>query len=169
MKENIELTIKKIASLVKKDDYETALNCCDELIADAPQAWIAYREKADILESLKRYNEALVVRETLIDIGSDEPSDYYDLCRLSLKLGKNNEAIHWADECIKLSNIHNNFYYHDASVFYKANALLNLKRYQEAIDASNTLENGYGTYLSGIGMRTKEDILKEAGYSIKNN
>jgi len=159
---NIDQDVMEIRSLLSNSEYELALNKCDELIKLFPDAWNVYRMKADIYNDQKNYKEEWEVRQHLIAVNSEEPSDYYDLTRLALRLGYYREAVSMANMGISLCEKHNNLYYFQACYFYKANALLSLKKYDEVADACSHLDDGYGTYISNQGMVAKEDLIKKA-------
>ena len=159
---NIDNCITEIQSLLSKSEHELALKKCEDLINAFPEAWNGYRLKSDILNDQKKYKEEWDVRQNLIKLNSEEPSDYYDLTRLALRLGYYKDAISTADIGINLCKKHDNFYYFQACNFYKANALLNLKKYDQVLDACSHLDDGYGTYITNQGMVTKEDLIKKA-------
>ncbi|MBI3560576.1 MAG: hypothetical protein HY080_02520 [Gammaproteobacteria bacterium] len=148
------------------EKFDSALAVCEQLIHDLPESWSVYRRKADILEAMNERNQALTVREHLTKVGTEEPADFYDLTRLCVSLQRYKEAIKWAEKCISLCAIHDNFYYYNAAYFYKSFSELKLMRFGESIDTSAHLKDGYSTYINGYGVVTKEDIILEAKINI---
>ncbi len=157
--QQIELRIKEVQNLHKSGDYKKSLGLCNSFIRDYPKAWVGYRTKADILLDVKDYQEALITWEKLAEIGSDEPSDYYDLSRLCLSLGKNRECVDWAEKAIALCKQHKKFYYFQACHFYMTNALINLGLFSAALRCCNILDDGYSAHIRGVGVKNKEELL----------
>jgi tetratricopeptide (TPR) repeat protein len=159
--------IDEIRSLYDRKLYDLALEKNDEFISDYPSAWIGYREKADILEASGRFDEALSIRKHLVELSSEEPCDFYDFVRLSVNLGEYGYAIVIADKGIVLCEDNSEYYYYQALHFYKAYALVKSHKYKEAIQSCLKLEGDYGTYISGVGMVKRGEILDEARVEIK--
>ena len=158
----IEDSLSEIRALSKSKQFNDALAVCENLVSEHPKECFGYRAKADVLQLMGDHSEALVAREEVAKLGSEEPSDYYDLARLCFSMGRNEECIRWADRALLLSKKHDSDYYMQASHFFKANALLNINSFQEVLDICAFLEDGYGTFISGKGMVTKEDIVRSA-------
>jgi tetratricopeptide (TPR) repeat protein len=152
--------IKKIQALKSKGSYEEGIRLCNEFIEKHPEAWVGYREKADILCRQGKYQEAMIERQKLAELNSEEPADYYDLAILALILGDNKNCVKWADTCLSWSKIHEYTYYYQASNFHKAVALKNLGCFTDALEVCGSLDDGYGSFISGEGFVVKEDLIK---------
>ncbi|MDD1617187.1 MAG: hypothetical protein CG439_2343 [Methylococcaceae bacterium NSP1-2] len=157
---SVEERIKKIQTLTAKGIYKDGIKLCNEFIEKYPDTWIGYREKADILCLQGKYQEAMNERLKLAELNSEEPSDYYDLTRLSLTLGDNQSCIKWADICLSWSKMHEHTYYCQASNFYKAVSLKNLGFFADALKVCECLDDEYGTFINGEGFIAKEDLIK---------
>ncbi len=155
-----EKQIKRIQALKSKGSYEDGIKLCNDFLEKYPKAWIGYREKADILCLQGKHQEAMIERQKLAELNSEEPADYYDLARLALTLGDNTNCVKWADTCLSWSKIHQHTYYCQASNFYKAVALKNLGCFTDALEVCGSLDDGYGTFISGEGFVVKEDLIK---------
>lgn len=152
--------IKIIQALKSKGNYEDGIKLCNEFLEKYPGAWIGYREKADILCRQGKYQEAIIERQKLAELNSEEPADYYDLAILALTLGDNKSCVKWADTCLSWSKIHEYTYYSQAANFHKAVALKNLGNFADALNICEGLDDGYGTFISGEGFVAKEDLIK---------
>ncbi|WP_275100409.1 tetratricopeptide repeat protein [Sedimenticola hydrogenitrophicus] len=164
---DIRKRIEKIRSLYDRKQYDLALVKSDEFISIYPEAWVGYREKADILEASRRFEDALSVRRYLAEFPSEEPSDFYDLARLSVSLGLYREAITAADRGIALCEDNSEHYYFQALYFYKSFALVKTQNYKDAIQACMKLEDDYGTHITSVGMVHRADIVTEAKNAIE--
>lgn len=157
----------KARGFFKNSRHTDALKLYDSFIARNPDAWVGYREKADVLRAQKMYQLALETLEKLTGIGSEEPNDYYDLARLCVILGKYTDAIYWADIGISLCEKHENYYYYKASHFYKAYSLVKLSQYKEALEACLKLDDDYSAHIADVGMVTRKSIVSEAKFGIE--
>lgn len=158
--------LNKIKILTDYKQYDEALSLCEDLIAEHPKGWFGYREKAHVLDMKREGAESLACRRKVAELGSDEPGDYYHLAITCQSLGEYQECVSWADYGIMLCEQHNHYYYHPSCVFFKANALLALQRYEDALAQALTLDDGFKTWVNGKGIITKEDIIKSAEYAL---
>jgi len=159
---NIDPEFEKIKSHVKSGEYDMALLLCDQFISRYPDAWMGYREKASILTKMKNYKEALSVQEKLVEIGSEEPCDYYDLAHNYIYFGMFRECVVSSDACISICKKHNHYYYYKPCCFTKAFGLLRLKEYKAALEACGEIDGDFSVYVSKVGMVSIIDIVNQA-------
>lgn len=156
------IKLKQIDKFVSENNKEACLNLCAELITEYPETPSAFRKKADALEGFGELDDSYSARQALTDLGDDEPADFYDLALLSWKMQLPHECIEWAQKAIAACKKHNRDYYYQASNFYKAVSEIQIGYFEDALQSSRNLEDGYKTYVYKNGMISKEAIIEQA-------
>lgn len=161
--QEVQRLVSQIDTLRKQKAFDEALSASEKIIVDNPGWCCGYRKKADVLKSMKKYREAYNVMHILAKLESEEPSDYYELCLWGLSFGSNSEAAEWAKTGIELCEKNEHHYYFQSLHFLSAYAFINLKKFSEALESLSNIEDGYSVYLyGGLGMKTKEELIKSA-------
>lgn len=105
--------------------------------------------KADILDRLGRYEEAISQYDLVLDIKKNDAVAYNNKACILNKLNKYNEALQSAVEAIKL----------DSNLAYayenKAKALLGMEMYEECIEACNSSLNIYKYLVETYSIKIK--------------
>jgi tetratricopeptide (TPR) repeat protein len=158
----LNLILKKAYDYAQRSDYETALSICNWLIQDTSTKIAGYRKRAAIHEHMGDVKKAISDLKHVISKYKEEPADYYGLGLLQLKHGCLEDAIDSFSGAIESGNKANNDYYKYGSYLFRAETYLKIKEYNKAISDCNKLPAGYKTYISGVGMRSKEEIIDES-------
>ena len=143
---DIKSWISKGNVLLKLERYDDAINAIDEIIKIDSTNIDAFGQKGKILEKLKRYDEAVNCYDKVltIDINNEEAIKNKNILEENLKKQRYSELISKIetlfyqqkdystviDLCDKASDIDKE---NHISYLYKANSLLQLSRYEEAI------------------------------------
>ncbi|HEV2580644.1 MAG TPA: tetratricopeptide repeat protein, partial [Ktedonobacteraceae bacterium] len=98
-----------------------------------PRRVRVYKEKADLLQNLERYEQAVAVLEQLTHLDRENAAEYY------LQQGKLLERLQYNDRALEAYNnaikVDSNGAWLETTYQRKGDLLLNLKRYEEAVDA----------------------------------
>lgn len=154
----LEEKTELISSLIKNEDYESALNVCNELVEKYNFSHKIMSDRAFLNYSIGRIDEALDDLQTLIDIHPESPSAYVKRAAWNLELGNDIQAINDLTIVILMRDE----FYLEVSYFYRAMAYLNLGMRDEAYnDYMNLSEDFYfwiKTPKEGTRFLSNEDI-----------
>lgn len=150
----------EIALLKDRKMYDEALLKCNQPTKNNCEKLLLARERADIFHLMGDIYRSLQCAIEMEKLGSQEPSDYYDLTRRGLELGENKNAVAWADIGLALCEDHNQSYYRQSLNFHKACALINMMQYPEALRALDLVENGYSVYMPNKGVIKKDQLVR---------
>lgn len=81
---------------VRRGEYEAALACFDRLLANPPsaeEAFVAQANRASVLESLKRYEEALDAYERALQLDGNDAWLWHNMSILLMNQGRLDEAL----------------------------------------------------------------------------
>jgi len=154
--------LKQVDRLVSENSKEDCLTLCAELVSEYPETPSVFRKKADVLEEFGELDDSYSARQELINLGDDEPADFYDLALLSWRMQQPHECIEWTQKAITACKKHDRNYYYQASNFYKAVSEVQVGYFEDALQSSRNLEDGYKTYVYKNGMISKEAIIEQA-------
>ena len=154
LKEKIEL----VSSLIKSEDYENALNICNELVEKYTLAYEIVSERAFINYSLGKTDHALADLQTLIDLRPDSPTAYVKRAVWNLEFGNDLQAINDLTVVILMGDE----FYIEVSYFYRAIAYIHLGMrdyaYNDYVNLSDDFNFRVKTLKEGTRFLSKEDI-----------
>lgn len=88
-----------------------------------------------------------------------EPDYYYTRGILFFKISRYTEAVRDFTEVLRLCDFHNSNYYREGAHFFRADAYVRLKQYDEARADCAHVRDDFQTWTDSL--RTKECILNE--------
>ncbi len=140
-------------------DFQSALEVCQILLNEPATNLAGLRARADIYSDMREKELELADRESLANLGSEEPGDYYELGIGLWRSGRFPEAATAFSEAISLGNKEDFDYYTNSSRMHLVATLLKLKRYDEASRECLLIPDNYSSYLPS-GMMTKEQLME---------
>ncbi|NVD97748.1 M48 family metallopeptidase [Massilia sp. BJB1822] len=158
----LEGVLRAAYAMASKGDYVAALDLCNWLVEESTTEIAGLRQRAAVLEHMNNIEAAIADLRVVTEKYPYEPADFHALGTLMLGFGDTSQAVAAFDKAIQLGREKKFAYYENSSSLFRAEALLKLNLYKEALEDARRLPPGYGTYIAGSGMRTKEQILKEA-------
>ena len=141
-------------------EYDEALRLCNEVLEEIPDSTDALRERSFVYRHMRDTRAAAKDLTRLIELGSDEPVDYFDRGDCYIDLGDQEQAIRDLTRVVELGEIHQHRYYTNAAYFFRAYALFAAGRYAEALVDCERLRDGF-TFFVGGTVRTKESLTAE--------
>lgn len=153
---------KATYNLACKGEYEEALDICNWLIASKSTEAAGFRQRAAVKEHMSDIGGAIDDLRVAIAQSDEEPADFHALGLLLLESGSTIDAIVAFEKAICIGEKLDDGYYMNSSLLFKAEAHLRRANYAEALADVVRLPNGYRAHVSGVGMRTKEQIEAEA-------
>jgi tetratricopeptide (TPR) repeat protein len=163
----LEGTLRAAYGMAIKGDYAEALDLCNWIIEDPATEIAGLRQRAAVLEHMNDIEASIADLRIVTEKFPFEPADFHALGTMMLSVGETSAAVAALSIAIKLGKEKKFTYYENSSFLYRAEAQLKLNLYKEALEDAGRLPAGYGTYISGSGMRTKEQISKEATDALK--
>jgi hypothetical protein len=154
--------IEKIHGHSEKKEFSLALAICQHLIIFEATRIAGYRERAEIWQTMTEHDLAVHDLQKIVDLGSVEPVDYYNLGIAELRGSEVKKAVAAFTRGIELGQIHQSSYYTQSCRFHRAAAFLRLGMPREAIEDCGEVEEGYRCFLPSEGMRSKEELVAQA-------
>lgn len=158
----LEVVLQAAYGLVLKSQDADALALCDWLIEEPGTMMAGHRQRSAVLEYMGHLQNAISDLEFVTSQGSQEPADFHALGILYFKSLDMVKAETAFTQALHLSDAAGNSYYENSCRIFRAEARLKLKNCKEALTDAKELPGRYSTYLPGIGMRSKEQIIAEA-------
>jgi GT2 family glycosyltransferase len=87
---------------VAQEDWPAALDCYQQIVAQAPGDWQAYHQLGDIWLRLHRWQEAAVAYQQALDLRCDQAWTWHNLALALRKLGQRQQALNC---CQALTNL----------------------------------------------------------------
>ncbi len=165
--DELEAIVRQAYRLACKEQYADALEICNWLIEEESTAIAGYRQRAAVKEHMRDVNGAIQDLTVVTSRFAHEPADFHALGILLLQNGNTLDAIAAFGTAINLGKSSGNNYYSNSSLLFRSEAFLKRDDLEDAINEVTGLPNGYGTYISGTGMRTRENILDDATAALK--
>lgn len=159
--------LKTVVRRVLDRKYPEALAICDWLIEDPATAVAGYRERATVKELMGDAEAAIADLSKVIESGTVEPADFHALGILLLKNGNTAAAVESFTRSINHGTQQDFNYYTNSSLLFRAEALLKLTDYENALKDASRLPENYEAHVAGQGMRSKEAIISEATLEIE--
>ena len=159
--------LKSAYDLASKHQYDKALDICNWIIEDPSSEIAGYRERAAIKQHMKDLDGAILDLESVISRFDREPGDFHSLGILLLQNGATVKAIDAFSRAIALGDEADFHYYTDSSLLFRADAHLKRTNFADALADVMRLPAGYKVYISGSGMRSKEQISAEASMALE--
>ncbi|UOD27745.1 hypothetical protein INH39_19835 [Massilia violaceinigra] len=164
----------ELASILKtaydyacRKNYEKAIELCDWLVQDSSTEIAGRRERAAVKTLMGDVDGAIVDLQYVLEIDGLEPADFHALGILLFQNGSTIEAIERFGDAVKIGEAAKNYYYTNSSLLFRAEAKLKTCDFEGALRDVSGLPDGYKTYFSGTGMRSKEDIADEASAALE--
>ena len=152
--------IEKIRQLAKREDYDLALDLCDQEIATSSdldrlysaRAYVNYR-KGDSAQAIADINLA-------IEKNPKEPHYFYIYGIYLFECGRYDDAIKQFSTAIQLSKDYGSVYYLTPSYFFRADCYVRLKEYEKALaDCENIPQE---TAIWTDRLKSKSEIILQA-------
>lgn len=157
--DELERYLRQVEKLREGSNFQAALEACQVLVDELSTRSAGLRARADVHADMRNRELELADRKALVDLGSKEPSDYFDLGVASWKAGLLNEAIGMFEQSIRLGEEENFHYYTNVSRMHLAALLIKLHRRDEALRECKLIPKDYSSYLPD-GMTTREQLLE---------
>lgn len=120
------------------------------------------RQRAAVKQQMQDFEGAIQDLQSAVALFPYEPGDFYFLGILLLRMGSTEAAIRALSETISADARAGSSYYTEGALLFRAEAHLKNCDYREAIADVSNLRPGFKTFISGSGMRGKEQIFEEA-------
>lgn len=157
----LERCLTKIDVLSRALDHSGALALCGVLMLDPLTRRAGLRARADVYAEMKERNLEVADREELVAIDDVEPGDRFDLGVSLWRQGRIEDAAQSFQRSVEIGGAEGFDYYANASRMHLAGVLLLLGRKDEALLISQSVPEGYSSYLPG-GVRTREQLIEAA-------
>lgn len=155
----LERYLRSVEKLRNASDFQAALEACQQLIDDPTTHAAGLRARADVYADMRDSDSELADRVAIVEAGSPEPSDCFDLGVALWKSGQFSRAASMFEQSIELGEKEDFHFYTNASRMHLAALLIKLQRRNEAIRECQLVPDGYSSYLPD-GMTTKERLLE---------
>ncbi len=143
--------LNEIKKLSEKEDYETALAICDEILSQDPTDGSTLREKSFALIGIGQVEMAVAILSTL-SASTNEPSDYFDLARANMRIGNHFDAIKALDHAIEIGDKEDFDYYLSSALFLRAFSLIEVNEKSRALDDITRLPDDMRFWVPGTGL-----------------
>lgn len=154
---SIDHQISEIRRLDKEGKEDAALDLIKNLISEFPKESRLWSFQGTLYAKKKIYKEALRSLSKAITL-SPEGIFYFQRGRYNLTLGNVSEAIIDFNYALSTDN-YNDITFTQELYFHRAEALIKLKKKQEALSDIAHIPDGYQTWTSKL--RSKADLLSE--------
>ena len=155
------MDIRGVYKLAKEGMYDEAIQICGKYIAAHPNQREGYKQRSFIFGRMKLWKDAIKDVDILINMGHEEPDDYFSRGRWHLMAGNVSSAIDDFSKIIEIEGVLQRKYYTESAYFYRAKAYIEIGLFQEAIDDCEKIRDGFNVHLMGK-LVSKADILSEA-------
>lgn len=152
--------LKQAVKCSEKKNYLEALTLCSEVIADYPNDPTGYRARSHIYALMKEPEQAIRDIDQVIRLKPEEPAHYFTRGRWKLEVSESAQAVADLTKVIELSASYGDEYYTEMARFFRAEALLRLGRYDEALADCEQVRDEVQTYIHPR-VKSKADILDE--------
>jgi tetratricopeptide (TPR) repeat protein len=157
----LENLLRQAYSFAKKGDYISAFAICNWLIEDPFTILAGKRKRAAVYEHQGDIEKAVEDLESVISSVADEAADMYSLGLLYLQVDRLQDAVAILAKGIQICLDEKFEYYLNSCRILRAEALLRLRRADQALLDLGQLPPGYSVYVYGYGIRTKEAMIAE--------
>ena len=157
---DIDKRLEEAAAKTLQRKHDEALRLCNEVLEEVPDSTDALRERSFVYRHMRDVRAASKDLTRLIELGSEEPSDYVVRGNCYIDMGDQEQAIRDLTRAVELGEIHQFHYYTDLACFFRAYAFFAAGRYAEALADCERLREGY-TFFVGGTIRTKESLMNE--------
>lgn len=140
--------------------FDEALDACRSLIDCQSTRVAGLRARADVYADTGQLELETADRSALVDLDSQEPSDYFELGACLWKSGKISQATEVYARGIGLGDKQNFHYYTNACRIHLSALLLKQGQYGAALVECQLLPPGYTSFLPVDGVTTKENLLE---------
>lgn len=157
---NIRIQLDKASKLFAAGKHAQAIDLYSAVIATDPEEPTAYRERARCHYRMGQLDEALADLSRAIEL-APSPGTYFTRGRYCL------EASRFHDACADFSNVlelergREERPFFEAAAFFRAEAHVNLGRFEEALRDCMEIREDFSLYVLGR-MRTRNEIIENA-------
>ncbi len=152
-------TIAKAKQLARAGDGPAAIALADEAINRYPHKIDGWMVRGFVHELEDEYESAAADMTRAIELNSLEPHLYYSRGRYFFHLGDDRNAADDFSQGLRLSKFHNNDYYREELLFWRAEAFLRLGKKKEALEDLATVSDDFTSWT--FKLRTKQDLLRD--------
>ena len=157
---DIDKRLEEAMAKTLQRKHDEALRLCNEVLEEVPDSTDALRERSFVYRHMKDVRAASKDLTRLIELGSEEPGDYFVRGDCYINMGDYEQAIRDLTRVVELGEFHQFHYHTDLACFFRAYAFFAAGRYAEALADCERLREGY-TYFVGGTVRTKESLMAE--------
>lgn len=158
---NIDGKLERAFQCSEKKDYPAAVKLCSEAISENPDDPIGYRKRSHIYARMGKWENALQDLDRVISLQCEEPADYFSRGRLRLRVANFEQAIKDFTKAIDLSEAYRDDYYIEMSRFFRAEALVRIGSYHDALTDCEHVRDEIRAYIYPR-LKSKIDIVNEA-------
>lgn len=151
-----EELLDKIEYLYGRNEYQSLIKACDEVLERDADEPAALNYKAIALHFLERYDEALELLDYNIKLHPENPYILNNKALVFIALGKYSEALEICEEGLKYKDF-------DWLMINKIEALIHLGREDEAFEFFKSVDIAYYTFeeaLSNCGKIERDDAFE---------
>lgn len=159
--DEIKKQLNEAHSWARKDDYAKALAICNAVIEAHPSLPEGLKTRADIYARMGELDHAIADITHAIDQEPDEPSHYFFRGWWYLDSGDAARAVEDMTKALALGE-KNDYYHNESAHFFRAAALLRLRRFDEALADCQHVRDDFLIYTRSAGKISKADIVREA-------
>lgn len=153
--------LKQAVKCSERKNYSEALKLCCEVISEDPSDPSGYRERSHIYALMNQMERAIHDIDHVIRLRPEEPAHYFTRGRWQLDVDEFAQAVKDLTKVIELSVFYGDDYYMEMARFFRAEALLRLGRYEEALADCEQVRDEVQTYIHPR-VKSKGDIVEEA-------
>lgn len=158
----LDRILRFVYQLAVRREYDAAVELCDWLIGHSSTEFAGLRERAAVRSHMGDSAGAIIDLQNLVAAGSGEAADFHAPGILQLGGGATEEAIEQFESALNAGAEAGSDYYAASSRLFLAEAKLRNGDLAGAAEHAALLPAEYGTWITGRGMRKREDILADA-------
>jgi tetratricopeptide (TPR) repeat protein len=145
-----------------KKDYAKALEICNSVIKEYPSLVDGLRKRAAIYAHMGDLERAIADMTGVINLELEVPSNYFFRGWWHLDNGCPALSVDDLTRAIALGEEHNLHYHDQSAYFFRSAALLQLRRYAEALADIQHVDDDFLIFTKFAGKLTKADIVRAA-------
>jgi tetratricopeptide (TPR) repeat protein len=159
--EDVKKQLDEAYALATKKSYDKAFAICDAVIQSHPSPPDGLRKRAAIYAHKDDLALAIADMTKAIEQEPGEPGDHFFRGWWYLDKGDAARAVKDLTKTLELGEEKNNHYHDQSAHFFRAAALLRLKRYDESLADCQHVQDDFLIYIKS-GKISKADIVREA-------
>ncbi len=158
MCDTLESQLKEIEERIRQGDPDVVLRM-DEVAASYPEVAAIWTLRAHFHSQQSNSAAAVADWSKAISICNKEPHYYYMRGIALFRMSEYDRAVLDFTTVIEFCDLHQSDYYREPAYFFRADALVRIRRYEEAKSDCQHISDSMTTWTDKL--RTKADILRE--------